>query len=89
MTEVDPALRAFVDGDGRLTQMPAKRARRLLLLDWIAQRFEPGHRYPESEVNRELRQVDGDYAALRRYLVEEGFLTREDNIYWRTGGTIP
>lgn len=86
MNEVDPSLRAFVDDDGRLTQMPAKRARRLLLLDWIAQRFEPGRRYPETEVNRELRQVDDDYAALRRYLVEEGFLSRENNVYWRSGG---
>ena len=30
----------------------------------------------------------GDYAALRRYLVDEGFLGRERNIYWRTGGTV-
>ena len=29
-----------------------------------------------------------DYAALRRYLVDEQFLTREANVYWRSGGTI-
>ena len=29
-----------------------------------------------------------DYAALRRYLVDEGFLTREGGIYWRSGGTV-
>ncbi|MFY9915102.1 MAG: DUF2087 domain-containing protein [Nocardioidaceae bacterium] len=26
--------------------------------------------------------------ALRRALVDEGFLTRENNVYWRTGGTV-
>ena len=29
-----------------------------------------------------------DHAALRRYLVDEGFLTREESVYWRTGGTV-
>jgi hypothetical protein len=25
---------------------------------------------------------------LRRYLVDEGFLSRDAGIYWRTGGTV-
>jgi hypothetical protein len=29
-----------------------------------------------------------DYAALRRYLVDEGFLSRDDGTYWRTGGSV-
>jgi len=28
------------------------------------------------------------YAALRRYLVENDFLTREGAVYWRSGGTV-
>jgi hypothetical protein len=39
-------------------------------------------------VNRALRGFHDDYAALRRYLVDEQFLTRESNVYWRVGGTI-
>ena len=35
-----------------------------------------------------LRAFHPDTAALRRYLVDEGFLTREHNVYWRTGGTV-
>jgi hypothetical protein len=90
VSDLDPApsLRAFLDAEGRITQMPAKRARRLLLLDWIAQRFQPGRRYEESAVNRELLALGEDYAALRRYLVDEGFLTRENGLYWRSGGTV-
>ena len=30
----------------------------------------------------------GAYAALRRYLVDEGFLERRDGFYWRVGGTF-
>ena len=45
-------------------------------------------RYPEAEVNEILARVHPDYAALRRYLVENLFLARENNIYWRTGGTV-
>ena len=74
--------------NGRLEQMPAKRSRRLVVLDQVAGRFEPGHRYPEREVNDVLRTFWPDYAALRRYLVDEGFLDRADGVYWRAGGTV-
>jgi len=35
-----------------------------------------------------LRAFWPDYAALRRYLVDEGFLDRADGVYWRAGGTV-
>ena len=73
--------------NGRVVAMPAKRSRRLILLDYIAQLFELGVRYEEAEVNHMLRKVFEDYAALRRYLVDAGFLDRDHGIYWRTGGT--
>jgi len=73
--------------NGRVVAMPAKRSRRLILLDYIAQLFELGVRYEEAEVNHMLRKVFEDYAALRRYLVDAEFLDRDHGIYWRTGGT--
>ena len=74
--------------DGRLVVVPAKRTKRLVVLDHLAQQFEPGRTYTEAEVSLTLQGFHDDYAALRRYLVEEGFLTREHNVYWRTGGTV-
>ena len=68
--------------------MPAKRSRRRLLLDQIAQAFEPGVRYPEQQVSLFLGTLHPDYAALRRYLVDEELLTRADGLYWRSGGTV-
>ncbi|MEU6415151.1 DUF2087 domain-containing protein [Microbispora sp. NPDC046933] len=84
-TPADP-MDAFLVG-GRLVSMPAKRTKRRMVLDYIAQVFEVGVRYPEKEVDVALRAFHDDYAALRRYLVDEGFLTREANVYWRSGGT--
>ena len=74
--------------DGRLVIMPSKRSKLLLILDHIAQEFELGVTYPEVEVNDVLRRYHDDYAALRRYLVDEDFLTREAGVYWRSGGTV-
>jgi hypothetical protein len=54
----------------------------------VAQSFEPGQTYPESEVNAVLERFHPDYAALRRYLVDDAFLTREGGWYWRSGGTV-
>jgi hypothetical protein len=86
-TPQDAVLRNFMR-DGRIVAMPAKRSRRLLLLDHVAQMFEVGVRYQEGEVNLKLRELHDDYAALRRYLVDEGFLSREHGEYWRTGGSV-
>jgi hypothetical protein len=83
----EKVLRAFFDGDGTLHTIPSKHAKLLVVLDRLAQLFEPGQRYQEAEVNLVLRNVHPDYAALRRYLVENGFLTREAGVYWRSGGT--
>ena len=48
--------------------------------------FEPGVHYSERTVSRFLAALHPDYAALRRYLVDEGFLDRRDGEYWRSGG---
>jgi hypothetical protein len=85
--DVARVLRAFVR-EGRLTSIPAVHAKRLVVLDWLVQRFEPGRRYSEQMVNLILGQVHADTAALRRYLVDEGLLSRAQGEYWRTGGTF-
>jgi hypothetical protein len=74
--------------DGRLTHVPAARPKRLVVLDFLAGQFEPGRTYPEDQVNYLLGRFHADYAALRRYLVEEELLERRDGFYWRTGGTF-
>jgi hypothetical protein len=87
----DPAaaavLRAFIR-DGRLVSIPALRSKRMIVLEYLATAFEPGMRHPEREVDAILRAWHPDHAALRRLLVDEGFLSREQGVYWRTGGWV-
>src|SRR6266550_1489835 len=80
----DQRLRVFVKKD-RIETMPARQSRRRLLLDKIAQGFEPGVRYPEHRVSQFLGAIYADYAALRRYLVDEELLSRAGGEYWRSG----
>ncbi|MFI7703613.1 DUF2087 domain-containing protein [Nonomuraea sp. NPDC049480] len=80
-------LRTFLV-EGRLTTLAMRRDKRLVVLRYIARVFEPGVRYPEKAVNVALRAFHDDYAALRRYLVDEELLSREDNVYWRSGGPV-
>jgi len=74
--------------DGRIIAMPVRPAKRRLLLDCVAQAFEPGLRFPEAAVDDVLKVLCDDHAALRRYLVDEGFLSRQAGVYWRSGGTV-
>ena len=80
-------LRTFIR-QGRLVTIPAVRSKRLVVLDHLAQEFEPGLRYLESDVNAILAQYHPDVASLRRHLVDEGFMEREAGEYWRAGGTV-
>jgi hypothetical protein len=80
-------LDAFVR-EGRITSVPAARAKRIVVLDWLVQAFEPGVRYPEREVNEIIATRHPDTAMLRRYLVDEGLLDRAAGEYWRSGGTV-
>ena len=84
--EVARVLRAFVR-DGRLVSIPSVHSKRLVILDWLSQRFEPGRRYSEPMLNLIIAQVHPDTAALRRYMVDDDFLSRADGEYWRTGGS--
>jgi hypothetical protein len=83
----DAVLSAFVR-DGRLISIPAQRNKRLVVLEHLVRVFEPGVRYPEREVNALLAVWYPDVAALRRYLVDEGLLSREAGLYWRSGGYV-
>lgn len=87
-TPAEVSLSSFLDADGRLIAIPRRQVKRLAALDHVARVFEPGARYPEAEVNTMLRAFHDDVAALRRYLVDYGFMAREHGVYWRTGGTV-
>ncbi|WP_426453255.1 DUF2087 domain-containing protein [Paenibacillus sp. S-38] len=69
---------------GPLKRWPGKESTRIRIAGLLAQRFEPGRQYTEKEVGEVLEQAWPDYAVLRRYMVEYGFMERRDDgsAYW-------
>lgn len=71
--------------DGRLVSIPSKPRKRELLLPVILDQCFPEDRsYEEGEVNVRLAALHPDVAALRRYLVDGGWMTRNSGVYRRT-----
>jgi hypothetical protein len=58
-------------------------SQRRVVLGYLASRFDLGVDYDEADVNELLVQFNDDYASLRRYLVDEGFMTRSAGRYRR------
>ncbi|MCP3975785.1 MAG: DUF2087 domain-containing protein [bacterium] len=71
---------------GRLQSIPTNLSKRRVILERLSQEFEPGLRYEEADVNFRLQLFYHDYAALRRYMVDEDLMSRAEGVYWRTGG---
>lgn len=78
---------ALITEDGVVMRWPSKAADKTLVLDFLAAKFETGRDYGEREVNDILKSHHsfGDWALLRRELIESGRLQRDARIgrYWR------
>src|SRR5437588_7651709 len=76
-------LRDFFEGT-RLKEIPASRKKRSVILKWLANQFEHGVLYKESQVNEIIERHHPDTVSLRRELIGEKLLQRENSMYWRT-----
>lgn len=96
---VDPAIVAGASPDDqavlerffrgrRLTEVPTHHGKRRIVLERIVQEFEVGTHFPEASINSTLREFHPDVATLRRYLVDEDLLDRDNGVYWRSGGPV-
>jgi hypothetical protein len=82
-------LRAFIV-DGRLASIPAQAKKRDVVLRYLLDAcFAEDRDYPEKEINQGLALFHRDVAALRRYLVEAGYMTRSAGTYRRAARSIP
>jgi predicted transcriptional regulator len=71
--------------DGRLKSIPRQLKKRQVILRYLVEHFDEDRRYPEKEVNEIISRTHGDYATLRRELIDHSFLAREKDVYWRIG----
>jgi hypothetical protein len=72
---------------GRLVAIPRPGLLRQAVFARLAGEFRPGRRYTERNVRDTLAAIHDDHATLRRHLVDEGLLRRNDDgsAYWRAG----
>ena len=71
--------------NSRLTHLPSKQKKLLVILRWLATLFEADKLYTEPEINAILKAAyETDYVGLRRDLVDFGYLRRErgGGKYW-------
>lgn len=71
-------VRQFLDAQGRLKQYPVRRSKQLQALIYLASKFDKERSYTEAELNELLKQwhTFGDWALLRRDMVDMGLLSR-------------
>ena len=67
--------------DGKLTQIPAKRSKRIVVLERLLADFADKESYAEREVNDILRCYHDDVATIRREFIMNRYMTREGGIY--------
>ncbi len=84
MPEADRKVLRDYTVNGQLTQIPMRQKKKLVILRWLASKFQPDTLYTEREVNAIITPVHQDFATLRRDLVDFGFLRRErgGGKYW-------
>lgn len=69
--------------DERLKEIPASRKKRLVILKWLADKFEWNVRYREAEVNEILKHHHPDFATIRREFIGNQLMERDNGLYWR------
>ena len=88
MNEEERVLRVWVK-DGRIVDIPAQEKKKQIVIRWLAGQIDPARRWTEREFSEWLSRFNEDYAVLRRYLVDSGYMARENGIYWRTPENDP
>ena len=79
--ELDPydarVLRAFLDEQGRLVQVPMKRKKFEVILRYALRLFEDEGPWDEREVNERLKSISQDTATLRRGFIDHRMMSRD------------
>ena len=66
---------------GKLKSIPSQRKKERIVLEEIAKSFETGREYTEREVNIIIADFHDDFCTIRRDMISEGIIARENMIY--------
>lgn len=67
--------------DGKVPRLPTQNKKRWIVYLEIIKLFRADRSYTEKEINAVIQEVHEDYCLVRRELVEEGVLQRQDGVY--------
>lgn len=73
-------IESFFEG-GKLKSIPAQRKKERIILERIAECFEAGRDYSEREVNIIIADFHDDFCTIRRDMIAEKLLSRENGVY--------
>lgn len=68
---------------GKLKSIPAQRKKERIVLEEIAKAFEVGRIYSEREVNIIIADYNDDFCTIRRDMISEQLMDRDERGYWR------
>ena len=68
---------------GKLKSIPVQRKKERIILEVIAEQFAFDRTYTEREVNLIIADFHDDFCTLRRDMISEKLLDRENGTYWK------
>lgn len=68
---------------GKLKSIPVQRKKERVILELIADQFEYDRLYSEREVNLIIADFHDDFCTIRRDMISEKLLARENGKYWK------
>jgi len=69
-------MQTFMEGD-RITQLPRQWRKKLVLVRYVAQKFEPDRGYSEPEIKAIIAPIHADHVTLRRLMVDVKWMLRD------------
>lgn len=69
----------------KLKVFSKKEKKKIVILRKVSEQFDTSRKYSEKEVNDILKNIWDDFATMRRYLIEYGYLnrTKDGKEYWK------
>lgn len=68
----------------KLKTFPSKEKKKIVILKYLLKSFDKEKKYSEKEINEIIKAVYPDFATIRRYFIEYGFMerTKDCSQYW-------
>ncbi len=84
LDEKEKVIKTYIKEDGKLTELPKKEKKKIILLQEICKQFDSSKNYSEKSVNSIINTIFDDYVTVRRYLIEYDLMkrTEDGSVYW-------